>query len=190
MHPKSTTPRPRKNAAKPRTIRRGYVQLHQPEHPDAVGGYVWEHRIVAAAMLNRPLTAAEFVHHINHQRDDNRPENLQVMSRSEHRRLHWAETAQHEWSMKFAACKICGTVERPHHGRGLCGVCWNATVNGLRGYAMGERSPHARLTARAVVKIRERWANGETQQDLADEYGVTMSAVHLIVHRKNWKHLP
>jgi len=171
-------------------MRRGYVQLLRPDHPDAVGGYVWEHRIVAAEMLGRPLTAAEFVHHINHQRDDNRAENLQVMSRSEHRRLHWAETARHEWSIKFAACKACGTVARPHFGRGMCSVCWNATVKGLRGYARGERAANARLTPRAVLKIRERWANGETQQDLADEYGVTISAVHLIVHRKNWKHLP
>lgn len=74
----------------------GYVQVHVHRgHPwasmAAANGTVLEHRLVMAETLGRPLTPDEHVHHINHVRDDNRPENLMVLSPSEHQRLHSAE---------------------------------------------------------------------------------------------------
>jgi len=39
-------------------------------------------------VLGRPITAKEHIHHINHIRHDNRPENLTVLSESEHYREH------------------------------------------------------------------------------------------------------
>ena len=50
-----------------------------------------EHRIVIEEMLGRPLRSDEIVHHKNKDVRDNRPENLEVMTRSEHARLHFSK---------------------------------------------------------------------------------------------------
>jgi len=73
----------------------GYIAVYLPSHPNAMKAhrnYVYQHRAVAADMLGRPLRKDEIVHHINGKKDDNRPENLQVMTQSEHVRLHSKKT--------------------------------------------------------------------------------------------------
>lgn len=60
--------------------------------PDAVkrGTYkAKEHRRRMEAIIGRRLRPDEDVHHINGIHDDNRPENLQILSHTEHMRLHW-----------------------------------------------------------------------------------------------------
>jgi hypothetical protein len=50
-----------------------------------------EHRVIAEAMLGRPLVAGEIVHHIDGNKHNNTPENLQVMTQADHLRLHHSE---------------------------------------------------------------------------------------------------
>jgi len=72
-----------------RKVEDGYVMLWMPDHPDAdKHGYVREHRLVAAQKLGRPLRPEEVAHHLNGDKADNRPENIEVFaSNAEHLRV-------------------------------------------------------------------------------------------------------
>lgn len=65
----------------------GYVQIRNPRFP--VGRrFVLEHREVMEGVLGRRLARDEHVHHANHNKQDNRPENLVVVNAVAHGRLH------------------------------------------------------------------------------------------------------
>jgi hypothetical protein len=62
------------------------------EHPRADrDGYVSRATLAAEANIGRRLVPNEVVHHVNRQRDDDRPENLRVMTNEEHAALHHSE---------------------------------------------------------------------------------------------------
>lgn len=66
--------------------RSGYVRVFADQ--EGRPRYIYEHILVAEETAGRHLQAGEVVHHINCDPTDNRPENLVVVSRSEHARLH------------------------------------------------------------------------------------------------------
>jgi hypothetical protein len=52
------------------------------------GKRIMEHRYTMEQFLGRKLLSNELVHHVNHDPSDNRIENLQIVSKSEHSIIH------------------------------------------------------------------------------------------------------
>lgn len=127
----------------------GHVRLYEPEHPLANRwGHIMEHRKVAwdAGILTDPSLV---VHHVNHDRTDNRPENLQALTRREHARLHGAERkrtpeqtkardrARYLRRFETRTCHVCGREFQWRSGKADPRGCGNA--------------------CRAVLKRRDGW---------------------------------
>ncbi len=69
-----------------------YILVYCPGHPYAkYKGHILEHRYVMEKELKRYLEYNEHVHHINGNGQDNRIENLKLMSSSDHARLHYSK---------------------------------------------------------------------------------------------------
>ena len=92
----------RYGAYKDKVLISGYYYIYKPDHPNANKmGYVAEHRLVAEEKIGRYLKENEVVHHINENKLDNRPENLEVMTTQEHIKLH-AKKRKRDENGKFA----------------------------------------------------------------------------------------
>lgn len=69
--------------------KKGYVLILNKNHPNCdSNGYIFEHRCVIEEYIGRYITEEEIVHHKNGIKNDNRIENLQLMLKSEHTKLH------------------------------------------------------------------------------------------------------
>jgi hypothetical protein len=83
---------------------RGYILAYRPEHPRAgTTGYIMQHRLVMEEILGRPLRRAEVVHHRNGIRDDNRPENLELLTKKAHDKLPKSRRN------RIVKCPCCGS---------------------------------------------------------------------------------
>ncbi|MBM9931837.1 hypothetical protein IPC339_29745 [Pseudomonas aeruginosa] len=79
----------RQGAYKQRLTKDGYLRMYAAKHPYANGRKeIHVHVMVMEMHIGRPISPGECVHHINGIKTDNRLENLQLMSFSEHSKEH------------------------------------------------------------------------------------------------------
>ena len=84
----------------------GYIMVYAPTHPKRdPNNRIREHRLVWEQEHKACLLPWGDVHHINGVKHDNRPENLQAMTHSEHRRL------ERLIDMSDRFCLTCGGSE-------------------------------------------------------------------------------
>lgn len=55
----------------------------------------------------------------------------------------------------------------------------------------GAALPQAKLTELRVQQMRQQYAGGKLRMiDLAESFGISLAAVHGVIHRRTWKHVP
>jgi len=103
---------------------KGYVYIFRPTHPRASKtGYVKRANLVVEEMLGRSLVLSELVHHKNGVKNDDRPENLEVMSSAQHTKLYSPKFSATNQPLKWRGSRgpsrapvvecICGFCGKP-----------------------------------------------------------------------------
>jgi len=106
---------------------RGYMYAIIPDHPCADKyGKVNEHHYVVYEETGRLLNEDEVVHHKDRDKANNKIDNLQVMTKSEHARLHMLE--DRGGMIVTYTCELCGTnfEYRKSSPRKCCSVACSA----------------------------------------------------------------
>ena len=85
-----------------KTRKDGYNYIYFPDHPKSTkDGYIMEHDLIMECYIGRWLKPDEVVHHKNKIRNDNRIENLELMTFKEHARLHLLERYKEKEMMTY-----------------------------------------------------------------------------------------
>ena len=138
-----------------RTLKRtGYTEIRTPD------GWMRENRYVMEQVLRRKLRVGEIVHHVDGDKKNNNPSNLELLLHGEHTTLH------HTGKKRSATTRLR-----------ISTAALNRTCHVPR-----------KLTEDKVRDIRERYAAGtETYNSLAEEYGVTCRCIATVIKRITWR---
>jgi hypothetical protein len=102
----------------------GYVAVYVGK-ADTSSGYQLEHRLVMSQHLGRPLESWEHVHHKDGNRQNNDLSNLELLTNTEHQRLHNWPITQSKKVPVICAWPGCGIVKMVKlsrsHGEHYCG---------------------------------------------------------------------
>jgi len=99
-----------------RTDNHGYVMVFAPDHPRATKiGYVGEPYLIVEKILGKLLPLSAVIHHVNHDKSDNSPENFVVcQDQTYHNLLHSREKALKECGyVNWRKCSFCKQYDDP-----------------------------------------------------------------------------
>lgn len=150
----------------------GYVFEYVPTHHRAGdNGMVPEHVLIAEEKIGRDLKAEEVVHHINHIRNDNRPENLMIFAtKADHSAFHRGNDIYFDSDLIAHAtrinhtCTICGK-NIPRNNL-YCIECYKKYIQ-----------PYKMVKANITRDTLKEKIRNETFVDIAKEYGVTDNGI-------------
>lgn len=153
----------------------GYLWEWCPGHPRAAHGVVLQHRLVVEVSIGRFLSKAERVHHRNHCRWDNRPENLELFgSHADHMRAHWAGRGRNDPAVIAEVLSAAADPTRtlasvPLAPASIRAICLSHGVEWVP--ARGDRQPLTEAMVREAVRER-------STREAAAHLGVSVSALY------------
>ena len=155
----------------------GYRLVYEPQHPSAMKsenwlGYIYEHIKVAESMIGRKLDDNEVVHHLDQDKTNNRHENIIVLSRSQHMKIH-------EWLKRASIGKPLDE-HRVNSGKPLvsCKICDKTLQERQAGYCSAEcRGLDKRKVKRPPKEVLEKEIQTIPMLQLGKKYGVSDNAV-------------
>jgi hypothetical protein len=126
-----------------KTVKKGdYLYAVVPDHPKAnKNKYVLYHRVLVENSIGRLLTNDEIVHHIDEDKTNNDLDNLQILSRKDHAKLH-AKIGRAYVQLQCVHCGIIFEREKRNvKGKGLCSRSCNAKYNRANSSWIGKQKP-------------------------------------------------
>ena len=172
-------------------------------------GRYWAHRLVATAFIGPAPTPRHVVNHRNGDKLDNRPDNLEWVTRAENDRHAkdvldcirkgdnhprcvlsdadckriYREVKAAKWSMDTIAAKY-GT------DRGTVGRIANGIARKHLGLVPITGHRRRKLSVNNVPTIRTAYANGVSLDTLAARYKVNRATIYDVVNRRRWTSVP
>jgi hypothetical protein len=158
----------------------GYRVLYKPEHPTSMvsenwKGWIYEHIFLGEQIIGRPLRKNEVVHHLDGDRANNRIENLLVLEKSQHTKLH-------EWLDRGAPFTEKEGVDRVNSveskANEFCKVC-NSTLQRKQSMycSVTCRAKDAQRTERPTKEQLERLLEDHSYLALGRMFSVSDNAV-------------
>lgn len=109
------------------------------------------HRVVAEEMLGRKLKRGEIVHHRDGNKRNNSPGNLEVMTQSQHMRIHMAEM-KYKRAQKLVKINFSGKDLPVSEWARITGVpLWTIIARLKRGWPVGKALTYAPDSSRRIA---------------------------------------